>query len=163
MRKISIALSILFLLYCFNLTHIPKTHGQTHQRSGIWDAAEKVWRGNYSLEDLPKWSKKLERAKSMNKWLGVSLCHNVIGVMHYYEGNLDRALGHINQSLHIDRENGFKKMIMRDLLWIGQIQKIKGLNEKALIYDYCRRYRQWRDGREKSALYRTNIVRKGTL
>ena len=131
MKKRIIILSFMFLSWNLYLVPVPYAQEQRQRRGTIKEEAQRVWKGQYSPGDLRKWRKRLKKFRSMNKWGGVALCYNAIGVIHYYEGNFDEALRHLNQSLQISRENGFEKMVAWDLYWIGVVQRKKGLHEEA--------------------------------
>ncbi len=132
MTKMIIILSFIFLSWNVSLVYLPYAQGQKRQRGTIKEEIQRVWKGQYSPGDLAKWGKRLEKLRSMNKWGGVALCSNAIGVIHFYEGDFDEALRHLNQSLQTSTENGFEKMVVRNLHWIGVAQRKKGLHEEAL-------------------------------
>jgi CHAT domain-containing protein len=131
MKKGTLILCLIFFTWNVYLVPISHAQEQGRGRATIKDEVQQVWKGQYSVEDLRKWRKRLKKLSSMNKWGGVSICHNAIGVIHYYEGNFDEALKHLNQSLGISRENGFEKMVARNLHWIGVVQRKRGLHEEA--------------------------------
>jgi tetratricopeptide (TPR) repeat protein len=114
MTKMIIILSFIFLSWNVSMEDI-----------------KRVWKGHYSPGDLAKWGKRLEKRRSMNKWGGVAFCSNAIGVIHFFEGDFDEALRHLNQSLQTSRENGFEGMVARNLHWIGVAQRKKGLHAEA--------------------------------
>ena len=132
MKKTIIALDLLLFIWLASLIAISHAQGQRGRESPLFDEAMKVWQGEYSPGDLSKWEKRLNKLKSNQKWLGLALCHNVIGAIHDQEGNFKEAMKHLNQSLEITRKHRFEKLTARNLLWIGEIQWTQGRGDEAL-------------------------------
>lgn len=106
MKKTIILLGLIVFIWNGHLIAISHAQGQRGQKSPLSDEARRVWQGEYSPGDLPKWEKRLEKLRWRKKWGGVALCHTAIGGIHYHQGDFDEALTRLNQSLEISRKNG---------------------------------------------------------
>ncbi|MFX0090321.1 MAG: tetratricopeptide repeat protein [Candidatus Hodarchaeota archaeon] len=62
------------------------------------------------------------------------VCLNMLGVIYWYQGNLDNALDYYQQSLEMVEKIGNKLLITRALNNIGEVYKIKGELDLALEY-----------------------------
>jgi CHAT domain-containing protein/predicted negative regulator of RcsB-dependent stress response len=103
-----------------------------HKQSKIWGEAKQVWNGSYSPEEMAKWKKRLDKFTSRKQWRKVAICENVIGVLHYTQGNSQEALRHLSRSLKISRDRGMNKLVAINLHCIGSVQLRMGLREEAL-------------------------------
>lgn len=108
------------------------TRRRGDRRSQIRLEAKEIWRGKYSSEDLAKWERRLRKMRSKKNWNNTALCLNVIGVLHFYQGNSDKALEYLDQAVKLDRSHGLEENVARDLQKLGDIQRRKGLLEEAL-------------------------------
>ena len=135
MKRAIISIITVIVFSCiWNVNSTPTSLAQMRGQGGspLMREAQRAWKGEYSPEDLRKWEKRAKKLRSDEKWPGVALCYNVIGVIHNQEGNLKEALSYFNQSLEITRKHGIEKLTARNLLCIGGIQWFQGRGDEGL-------------------------------
>jgi hypothetical protein len=116
MKRAIISIITVIVFSCiWNVNPMPTSLAQRRGQgeSPLMREAQQVWKGEYSPEDLRKWEKRAKKLRSNEKWSGVALCYNVIGVIHRHQGNLGEALRHLDQSLEITRKHRIERLTAR--------------------------------------------------
>jgi CHAT domain-containing protein len=166
MKKGIIILSFIYLSCNLYLVPTSSTQEQGQQGVTIKEEIRRVWKGQYSPEDLITWRTRLEQFVSMNKWKRVSLCVNAmnlhwIGIVQRTKGLHEEAFESFTESMEIAKREGMKGMVGNNLRQIGLLLIAKGRYQESM--DYLDRSLQIAQENQDDGLKRSSLNSIGLI
>ncbi len=122
---------ILLLAAAFFLIPPSLPFAETKKESFIKKEAKKVRQGDYTPDDIERWERWLQEAASKKKRPQVALCNNVLGVLHLFEGDPEKARSYLETAVELDTRYNQKKELTRDYFWLAAALRNMGLFAEA--------------------------------
>lgn len=130
MKSIMLVLGVLFLLSASDPFSL--SHAQMKGKEDWVAEATKIRAKHVSPDDMEKWKKRFELSLSKGTNQSVALCLNVIGILHYLQGDLDGSMKFLGECIQVSRQHRFEMLAMISLNWLAMVQKDAGLTEESM-------------------------------
>lgn len=130
MKSIMLVLGVLFLLSASDPFSI--SLAQMKGKEDWVAEATKIRAKHVSPDDMESWKKRLELSLSKGTNQSVALCLNVIGILHYLQGDLDGSMKFPGECIQVSRQHRFEMLAMISLNWLAMVHKDAGLTEESM-------------------------------